>query len=244
MTALVTQYTNVVPSGTKQRGTRCQLGTTAENDAYTGTAGELTFDTDLETLRVHDGVTAGGGTSLGVQGGSYGTIMWLQDEQEATELSQAARGPTDGPPIWGTDNAPRQARGVTQAVLGGAGRTNARNVTQGTDGTLTFTGNRTRAMLATAAVSLSHADPVVGNTCGLHLYRNGSPVPGAFVYGDITVKRHGEQAGTTALLGRQAFAISAVVEMKPNDTVSLWLSNQSGKADVTLESGTFTLHSL
>ena len=35
-------------------------GTGAQNDAYTGMNGELTIDTDTHTLRVHDGVTAGG----------------------------------------------------------------------------------------------------------------------------------------------------------------------------------------
>src|SRR6056300_1213273 len=37
-------------------------GTTAENDAYTGSVGELTVDTDLNKLRLHDGSTAGGDT--------------------------------------------------------------------------------------------------------------------------------------------------------------------------------------
>lgn len=35
-------------------------GTTAQNDAFTGAEGELTVDTTAKTLRVHDGVTAGG----------------------------------------------------------------------------------------------------------------------------------------------------------------------------------------
>lgn len=35
-------------------------GTTAQNDAFTGAEGELTVDTTAITLRVHDGVTAGG----------------------------------------------------------------------------------------------------------------------------------------------------------------------------------------
>ena len=35
-------------------------GTTAKNLAYTGPAGEVTIDTDLDTLRIHDGVTPGG----------------------------------------------------------------------------------------------------------------------------------------------------------------------------------------
>ena len=35
-------------------------GTTAQNNAFTGNAGELAIDTDLDTIRVHDGVTVGG----------------------------------------------------------------------------------------------------------------------------------------------------------------------------------------
>ena len=35
-------------------------GTTAQNDAYTGLAGEITVDTEKHTVRVHDGSTAGG----------------------------------------------------------------------------------------------------------------------------------------------------------------------------------------
>ena len=41
---------------------RLQLrrGTTAQNDAFTGALGELTYDTDKKQLRVHDGSTVGG----------------------------------------------------------------------------------------------------------------------------------------------------------------------------------------
>lgn len=35
-------------------------GTTAQNNSFTGAAGELSVDTDLDTIRVHDGATAGG----------------------------------------------------------------------------------------------------------------------------------------------------------------------------------------
>ena len=35
-------------------------GTTAQNNNFTGLAGELTFDTSAKTLRVHDGATVGG----------------------------------------------------------------------------------------------------------------------------------------------------------------------------------------
>jgi hypothetical protein len=35
-------------------------GTTSQNNAFTGAQGELTIDTDVYTLRIHDGTTAGG----------------------------------------------------------------------------------------------------------------------------------------------------------------------------------------
>lgn len=35
-------------------------GTTAQNDAFTGMPGEITFDTETKTLRIHDGATLGG----------------------------------------------------------------------------------------------------------------------------------------------------------------------------------------
>lgn len=35
-------------------------GTTTEHNTFTGVVGEVTVDTDLKTLKVHDGTTVGG----------------------------------------------------------------------------------------------------------------------------------------------------------------------------------------
>jgi len=40
-------------------------GTTAQNNSFTGAAGELSIDTDLDVIRVHDGTTAGGFALVG-----------------------------------------------------------------------------------------------------------------------------------------------------------------------------------
>jgi hypothetical protein len=48
-------------------------GTTAQNNAFTGSAGELTFNTSTGALRAHDGVTAGGAEML-VNDGSNASI--------------------------------------------------------------------------------------------------------------------------------------------------------------------------
>jgi hypothetical protein len=51
---------NTLADGQARLGVAARSGTTAENDAYTGVAGEITFDTDTGYLRAHDGSTAGG----------------------------------------------------------------------------------------------------------------------------------------------------------------------------------------
>ena len=53
----------------KIRTLQIYRGTTAQNDAYTGSAGELTMDTTTNELRLHDGSTAGGHV-VGSGGGS------------------------------------------------------------------------------------------------------------------------------------------------------------------------------
>jgi hypothetical protein len=40
-------------------------GTTAQNNSFTGAVGEITVDTTLDVLRVHDGATAGGFALVG-----------------------------------------------------------------------------------------------------------------------------------------------------------------------------------
>ncbi|MBR3510484.1 MAG: hypothetical protein IKN73_00270 [Alphaproteobacteria bacterium] len=42
------------------RQIQLRRGSAAENDAFTGAVGEITMDTTNNTLRVHDGTTAGG----------------------------------------------------------------------------------------------------------------------------------------------------------------------------------------
>ena len=43
-------------------------GTTAQNDNYTGSAGELTIDTEIDTIRVHDGSSIGGHSIVSIAG--------------------------------------------------------------------------------------------------------------------------------------------------------------------------------
>ena len=45
-------------------------GTTTQNNAFTGAIGEITYDTEVKTLRLHDGSTAGGGSVVTINAGT------------------------------------------------------------------------------------------------------------------------------------------------------------------------------
>ena len=61
-------------------------GNTVQSAAYTGPLGELTYDTDLRTLRVHDGSTVGGNVILINQT----TLTAYQTYANANAVTQAS----------------------------------------------------------------------------------------------------------------------------------------------------------
>lgn len=63
---------DILSATENNRKLRIKRGTTAQNDAYTGLSGEITLDTETNTLRVHDGETQGGHV---VTGGASGTTL-------------------------------------------------------------------------------------------------------------------------------------------------------------------------
>ena len=57
-------------------------GTTAQNDSFTGAEGELTMDTTLKGLRIHDGSTEGG-----IEVPTAGTADYVVEFQAPTALN-------------------------------------------------------------------------------------------------------------------------------------------------------------
>lgn len=51
---------DILSATENNRKLRIKRGTTAQNNEYTGMAGEITMDTDANALRIHDGATVGG----------------------------------------------------------------------------------------------------------------------------------------------------------------------------------------
>ena len=65
-------------------------GTTTQNNAFTGAAGELSVDTTLNTLRVHDGSTAGGFALVNLTGTQTLTNKTLTSPSIGTSLTTAS----------------------------------------------------------------------------------------------------------------------------------------------------------
>ena len=78
--------------------------------------------------------------------------------------------------------------------------------------------------------TLSHAD-VEGATqrLGAHVYINGIAVVGMEGFGDVEAN------------GRQQVSVSGVLELKLDDYVECWVSNQESTANVTIQALTMTL---
>lgn len=60
---------------------RLQLrrGTTSQNESYTGSVGEITYDTQKKTIRIHDGTTIGGNELWSGWGSISGNITDQED---------------------------------------------------------------------------------------------------------------------------------------------------------------------
>ena len=72
-------------------------GTTAQNDSFTGAVGELSVDTQLDTIRVHDGSTAGGFSTVGIASTQTLTNKTLTSPQITTSIiPSSADGATVG----------------------------------------------------------------------------------------------------------------------------------------------------
>ena len=93
---------------------KLRRGTTSQHSSFTGAEGEVTVDTDLDTLRVHDGTTAGGerlakyselsgagaggtvtsvGSGTGLEGGpitSSGTLSIANDGVDTDQIADDA----------------------------------------------------------------------------------------------------------------------------------------------------------
>lgn len=67
-------------------------GTTSQHSTFTGLVGELTVDTDKDTVVVHDGSTAGGFPLARASGGTLDTTVVRALEEDVNVVASAATG--------------------------------------------------------------------------------------------------------------------------------------------------------
>lgn len=108
-------------------------GTTTQNNAFTGAVAELTYDTDVKTLRIHDGTTPGGGATVVTLGATQtmtNKTMGTSSVWQGTSVGLAYGGACSisiGQAVATSSNVQFNSLGVNTAGSGTAGEIRATN---------------------------------------------------------------------------------------------------------------------
>ena len=172
-------------------------GTTAQNNAFTGAAGELSYDTATEGLIVHDGSTAGGfeimpsGSIIAFGGAAAPDAGWLLCNGADVSRSTYARlfaaistayGTGDGSSTFGLPDLRDRVllgKGTNNSTLGtetGSAAassviTNATNSTgTSTSGSTTASTNNTTGTFATSAKDSATGSAITANSNAAHTH--------------------------------------------------------------------------
>ena len=172
-------------------------GTTAQNNAFTGAAGELSYDTATEGLIVHDGSTAGGfeivpsGSIIAFGGAAAPDAGWLLCNGADVSRSTYARlfaaistayGTGDGSSTFGLPDLRDRVllgKGTNNSTLGtetGSAAassviTNATNSTgTATSGSTTASTNNTTGTFATSAKDSATGSAITANSNAAHTH--------------------------------------------------------------------------
>lgn len=122
-------------------------GTTAKNLAYTGPEGEITVDTDLDTLRIQDGITLGG-------------ILLAKTATTLAGYGIIDAAPLNSPAFTGVATAPTAVAGTTTSQIA-----NCSFVTEAVSTAVQGLNKKVACRVATTApLAASYASGVLTNT--------------------------------------------------------------------------------
>lgn len=159
-------------------------GTTAQNNNFTGAAGELSVDTDLEVIRVHDGATVGGFALAGVTASQTLTNKVYQGS------SASLTGSVTAASLVGTTHT-----GTTASLSG--------NVTGGnilTGGLISATGAITGAAITGSSLTVSTGTVTCGNIVNSNANGTGNIGSASVYYNTVFAKATSAQYADVAEL--------------------------------------------
>ena len=190
-------------------------GTTTQNNAFTGAIGEITYDTEVKTLRLHDGSTAGGGAVVTINAGSQtltnktmstnsvwqGTAVGLAYGGTNASITAAA-----GAVVYSTASALGvTAAGTSGQVLTSAGSsaptwTSQSSLTVGTATTATTATNISggSAGYIMYQIDTNQTGFIAPGTAGYVLQSTGASTAPSWVTSDITIGSTAITVGTTS----------------------------------------------
>jgi hypothetical protein len=190
-------------------------GTTTQNNAFTGAIGEITYDTEVKTLRLHDGSTAGGGSVVTINAGSQtltnktmstnsvwqGTAVGLAYGGTNANITAAA-----GAVVYSTSSALGvTAAGTSGQVLTSAGSSAPTWTAQSslTVGTATTATTATNIAGGSAGYIMYQIDTnqtgfIAPGTAGFVLQSTGASTAPSWVTSNITIGSTSVTVGTTS----------------------------------------------
>ena len=189
-------------------------GTTTQNNAFTGAIGEITYDTEVKTLRLHDGSTAGGGSVVTINAGAQtltnktmstnsvwqGTAVGLAYGGTAASITAAA-----GAVVYSTSSALGvTAAGTSGQVLTSAGASSPTWTSQSslTVGTATTATTATNIAGGSAGYIMYQIDTnqtgfIAPGATGYVLQSTGASTAPSWVTSDLTIGSTAVTLGTT-----------------------------------------------
>ena len=170
-------------------------GTTSQNNSFTGAIGEITYDTTLDVLRVHDGSTAGGFAMTGAA-------------TTATLTNKTLTSPVLNTATVGTSIVPASADGATL----GSASAEFSDLFLADGGTIQFGNDQEVRLIHTAdtGLILKHTATADDKPVSLTLQTGETDIAADDVIGKIDFQAPDEGTGTDAIL--VAAGIEAVSE--------------------------------
>jgi len=143
-------------------------GTTTQNNAFTGAVAEITYDTEVKTLRLHDGTTAGGGAVVATLGATQTFVNKTLSTGSAWQGNAVALG------YGGTGSSLTAVQGAvvysgSSGMAMGAAGTSGQVLTSG--GTSAPVWVNSSALTVGTATSATTASNILGGSAGYLMYQ-------------------------------------------------------------------------